>query len=50
MICFDELTFLKEMMLIMQVNQNDALFITISTFLIKGLSFKQMSAMVAMIY
>ena len=45
-----ELTFRKELMLIKQVNEMSAIFVTIAIFWIKALSFKQMSAMNVMIY
>ena len=45
-----ELTFLKELMLIKQVYQMSAIFVTISIFKIQGLSFNWMSAMIVMMY
>ena len=42
--------FLKELMLIRQVNQKSVIFVTISILYIKALRFNQMSAMDAMIY
>ena len=44
------LTLLKELMLIRQTNQKSAIFITIDVFLIKHLSFNEMSAMAVMTY
>ena len=45
-----ELTFLKELMLIRQVNQKSAIFVIIGIFFKKNaLNFNQMSAMDAMI-
>ena len=40
-----ELTFLKKLMLIRQVNQKSLMFANIGILSIKGLSFNQMSAM-----
>ena len=45
-----ELTFLKESILIRQVNQKSMIFDTIGTFYIKNLSFNQMSAMGVIMY
>ena len=45
-----ELTFLKELMLITQANQESVIFVTIGTFLKKVLNFDQISAIGAMIY
>ena len=45
-----ELTFLKELMLIKQVNQNNANFFAINIFQKKDLTFNQMTAIDAMIY
>ena len=45
-----ELTFMKELMLIKQVNEKSEVFATIVTFYIKGLNFNQMSAVDAMFY
>ena len=39
-----ELKFLKERMLTKQANQKKAMFVTIGIFLLKALSFNQMSA------
>ena len=41
---------LKELILITKVNQKRAIFVTIGIFQLKGLSFKRMSVMEAMIY
>ena len=45
-----ELTFLEELMLIGQVNQKVATFVTIDVFQIKGLSFNRTSATSVTIY
>ena len=45
-----ELTFLKELLLIKQTNQNSVIFATVDIFSIKVLNFNQMSAIDAMIY
>ena len=45
-----ELTFLKELILIKQVHQKSAIFVTIGIFLKKGLNFKHMYVIDAMIY
>ena len=45
-----ELAFLKKIMLIKQVNQISAIFVTIGIFSIKALNFNQMTAIVVMIY
>ena len=45
-----ELTFLKELLLIKQTNQNSVIFVTVDIFSIKVLNFNQMSAIDAMIY
>ena len=45
-----QLTFLKVLMLIRQVNQKSVLFATIGIFKIKDLSFNQMPAMCVMKY
>ena len=45
-----ELPFLKELILITQVNQKSAILVTIDIFQIKGSSFNQMSAMGIMMY
>ena len=45
-----ELTFLKKLMLIRQVNQKSVIFSTIGIFWFKGLSFNQMSAMDIMMH
>ena len=50
MLILIELTFLKKLMLIMQVNQKSVRFVTIRIFLKKPLHLNQMSAMSAMIY
>ena len=44
-----KLTFLKELMLIRQVDQNSVIFVTIVNFQIKDLCFDRMSAIVVMI-
>ena len=44
-----ELMFLKELMLITQANQKIAIFVTIGIFQIRGLGFKHMHAIDAMI-
>ena len=44
-----ELMFLRELMLIKQMNQKGVMFATIGIFYIKVLSFKCMFAMVAMV-
>ena len=45
-----ELTFLKELMLIRQVNQNNVIFSSIGIFQIEGLRFNQMSGIGVMMY
>ena len=45
-----DLTFLKELMLIRQVNQKHAIFVTIGIFQVKDLNFNYMPAMDATIY
>ena len=45
-----ELTFLKKLILVKQVQQKNVIFVTIVMFKIKGLSFTQVAAMDAMIY
>ena len=45
-----KLAFLKELMLIRQANQKSAIFVTIGISLKKGLNFKQIRAIDAMIY
>ena len=45
-----ELTFLKELLLIRQVDQNSAILITIGIFQTKVLNLNQMSTMFVMIY
>ena len=45
-----ELTFMKELLLIKQTNQNSVIFVTVDIFSIKVLNFNQMSAIDAMIY
>ena len=45
-----ELMFLKELMLIKQVHQNNVMFVTIGIFLTVILSFNQMSGIYGMIY
>ena len=45
-----ELTFLEELIFIKQVHQKNVIFVAISIFWIKHLSFKSMSATDAIIY
>ena len=45
-----ELTFLKDLMLIRQVNQRSAIFVTTGIFKVKALNFNQMSAVDTIIY
>ena len=45
-----ELTFLKEFMLLRQVSQENVAFVTVGIFLIKGLSFDQISTKGVMMY
>ena len=45
-----ELSFLKELMLIGEVNQKSTIFVTIGIFQIKALNFNQMSLIDVMIY
>ena len=45
-----ELTFLKELMVIRQVNQKSVIFVTIGIFEIKDLSFSHMYAIDVMIW
>ena len=46
----NDLTFLKEWVLIRQVNQKSVIIVTIGIFKIKGLRFNQMSALGVMMY
>ena len=50
MLYYVELKFLKVLMLIRQGHQMSAIFATIATFQVKGLSFNRMSTMVATMY
>ena len=45
-----ELNFLKELILIKQEHQKNALFVTNGVFQIKGLSFNHINAMAVMLY
>ena len=45
-----QLTFLKELMLIREMNQTSVIFVTIGTFKINRLSFNRMSAMGVIMY
>ena len=50
MLCYDRITFLKELMLIKQVNQKSVISFTIGIFYINGSSFNQSSARGVMMY